>query len=176
MGQAPDETHLDPSEIHDVLRNDRRRLVLDRLRTDEEAAAVRDLAEYIAAVESGERPAPRNVRQSVYISLHQTHLPKLDELGIAEYDADEKVVRLAERAGEVSAHMVDAPDEEPRPSTFLLLVGSLGLVTAAAGTLGGPPVSDLTVLLTGGLFALLVLAAFPEARRRGRTVVHRLRA
>jgi len=79
-----DSTELAASEIHDVLRNDRRRLVLERLRAGDGTETVSDLSEHIGAIEADESPPPRNVRQSVYVSLHQTHLPKLDKLGIIE--------------------------------------------------------------------------------------------
>ena len=99
--ETPDE--LSVSEVHDVLRNDRRRLVLERLRTARDAETVSDLAEHIGGVEAGESPPPRNVRQSVYVSLHQTHLPKLDELGVVDYDPDGKTVELAANARELRA-------------------------------------------------------------------------
>jgi hypothetical protein len=62
---------------------------------------VRDLSEAVATLETAEDPPPRNKRQSVYVSLHQTHLPKLHELGIVTYDADSKAVTLSESAHEV---------------------------------------------------------------------------
>ncbi|MFB6130362.1 MAG: hypothetical protein ABEJ28_06035, partial [Salinigranum sp.] len=106
---SPDEEELDPSEIHDVLRNERRRLVIERLRGGDGTEAVRDLAEHIAGIEAGETPPPRNVRQSVYVSLHQTHLPKLDKLGIIEYDSDAKEVELAGRAQDVAVYLEVVP-------------------------------------------------------------------
>ena len=71
-------TELEAVEIHDVLSNERRQMVLDRLRESGGTMSARDLSEYIAERETGESPPPRNIRQSAYVSLHQTHLPKLD--------------------------------------------------------------------------------------------------
>ena len=96
---------LTEGDIHDVLRNARRRFTIDYLRESEGGTMrLRELSERIARRETGEDPPPRNKRQSVYVSLHQTHLPKLHGLGIVEYDDDSKVVRLRERVREVEQY------------------------------------------------------------------------
>ena len=82
---------LEAVEIHDVLSNERRQMVIDRLRESEGTLSARDLSEFIAERETGESPPPRNIRQSAYVSLHQTHLPKLDELGLVVLDDAEFV-------------------------------------------------------------------------------------
>jgi predicted transcriptional regulator len=150
---------LPRSDIHDVLRNDRRRLVLERLR-ETGREAVSDLAEDIGAVESGEDPPPRNVRQSVYVSLHQTHLPKLNDLGIVVYDDDEKEVSLAENADEVLVFMEvdegDADDDWVQQLVVLSAVAAVGgLVALIAGLV---PMINLPALV-GGLVALVGAAA-----------------
>jgi predicted transcriptional regulator len=155
-GAEPDAAVLSQSDIHDVLRNDRRRLVLERL-TDVGPESVSDLAEEIGAVESGESPPPRNVRQSVYVSLHQTHLPKLDELGIVVYDDDEKTVTLAENADEVLEYMAIGEadgDEADWIRTYAALSGVavLGGVIALVGAL--VPAVD-PVALAGAVVATL---------------------
>ena len=53
-GRAAEGKALEPTAIHDVLRNDRRRLVLEELFDTEEGGTVRELAEYIASVEAEE--------------------------------------------------------------------------------------------------------------------------
>ncbi|SEL61205.1 DUF7344 domain-containing protein [Haloferax larsenii] len=120
---------LDAGEIHDVLRNNRRRLVLEQLREREGSKTVGDLAEHIAEEESGESPPPKNVRQSVYISLHQTHLPKLDALEIVDYDSVGKEVSLAEHAAELTPYYIDGEDSRPAAAlTFASCLAGLALV------------------------------------------------
>ena len=154
-----DET-LAESEIHDVLRNDRRRLVLERLAEGEERQTVSDLAEYIASVEAGEDPPPRNVRQSVYVSLHQTHLPKLDELGIVEYDANSKAVVRAENADDVAVYMEVVPKNAISWAEYYLGLGVLGLVTVVAHLVGVPVIGAVdSTLLAGFLFLVVTLSA-----------------
>ena len=131
---------LDAGEIHDVLRNNRRRLVLEQLREREGPKTVGDLAEHIAEAESGESPPPKNVRQSVYISLHQTHLPKLDALEIVDYDSVGKEVSLAEHAAELTPYYIDGKDSRPAAAlTFASCLAGLALVVGE--WMGVPPIA-----------------------------------
>ncbi|MDS0294791.1 DUF7344 domain-containing protein [Halogeometricum luteum] len=154
-----DEDSLDQSDIHDVLRNDRRRHVIERLQSSEEAETVADLAEYIGAVESGESPPPRNVRQSVYVSLHQTHLPKLDELGIVTYDSDRKTVALAEAADEVTVYMEVVPKYGISWAEYYLGLGLLGLLSILGSGIGVPTLSAAGPAVLGGVFFLLLVVS-----------------
>ncbi len=92
-------------EVYTLLSNPRRLQAVDHLRRCPDGVSVRELSEAIATVESGETPAPRRVRSTVYVSLHQTHLPKLDELGVVDYDRDRKVVRPLDRARQLDPYM-----------------------------------------------------------------------
>lgn len=96
---------LGETQIHDILRNGRRRKVLDHMRESGGTVTLRELAEHIAELESGESPPPSAVRESVYNSLHQTHLPKLDGDGVVEYDEHRKTISLQPRARELDIYM-----------------------------------------------------------------------
>lgn len=98
-------SRIGPDEVHEILRNARRRRTLQYLKQRLEPVSVRALSERIAEWEAGTSPAPRGLRQSVYNSLHQTHLPKLDEIGVVEYDKDRKMVELDEHARDVDIYM-----------------------------------------------------------------------
>jgi hypothetical protein len=119
---------LEPSQIHNVLRNDRRRRAIKHLRDAEEPISVDVLAEHIASVETGESPPPRDVRKSVYVSLHQTHLPKLDELDIIDYDQREQKLALRDRAEEVEVYMEVVSEGDISWATYYLGVSVLGVV------------------------------------------------
>jgi hypothetical protein len=168
---------LDEADIHDVLRNDRRRLVIERLQsTDDGSETVRELSERIATAESGESPPPRNIRQSVYVSLHQTHLPKLDDLGIVEYDSDSKQVRLAEGADEVAVYMEVVPREGISWAEYYLGVGLLGLGLAVAVVAGVPVLSGtLGTVLVALVFVVLVASSLYHLTKQDETVLDRLR-
>jgi hypothetical protein len=151
---------LEESEIHDVLRNDRRRLTLDCLREAEPGEmSVRQLSEDVATLETGEDPAPRNKRQSVYVSLHQTHLPKLDDLGIVDYDSESKAVRLTDRIEEIEVYMEIVPQYGLSWGEYYLALATLGLLTTVGVLVGVPGVSSFGAGLVSAVFFLLFAAS-----------------
>ena len=165
---------LAETEIHDVLRNERRRLALERLSERSSPASVSDLAEHVAALEAGERPPPNNLRQSVYVSLHQTHLPKLDELGIVEYDTDEKTVELTDRAGQVTVYLEVVPRYGISRNELYLGLAVLGILLTLAAALGVPGFAAVAP----GTWALVALALIATAAtfytaKQGETVFDR---
>ena len=169
------EDALDEGEVHDVLRNERRRLTLEELRDNGGSLSVRELSEQVAALETGESPPPRNIRQSVYVSLHQTHLPKLDDLGIVEYDADAKRVTLTDRVREVEAYMrltiggesgsEPEPELEPGWTRYYLGLSVVGLCAMAAVALGVPVLGAIGAPAVGSvLFVALFVLAVGQSR------------
>jgi predicted transcriptional regulator len=165
---------LTETDIHEVLRNDRRRLVIEHLQETVDGESVRELSERIAAAESGESPPPRNVRQSVYVSLHQTHLPKLDDLGIVEYDADSKHVRLSDTADEVAVYMEVVPQNGISWAEYYLVVGLVGVAATVAAALGFLPSGSGSVVAVL-LFALLVVSSAYHLYRQDDSLLDRLR-
>ncbi|RLM57291.1 hypothetical protein DVK02_05815 [Halobellus sp. Atlit-31R] len=172
----PGGTDLAASEIHDVLRNDRRRLVLERLRTGEGIETVAELSEHIGGVEAEESPPPRNVRQSVYVSLHQTHLPKLDTLGIVEYDPDAKTVTLSENAADVGVYMEVVPQYGISWAEYYFGLGVLGALTQIAAVVGVPVFRALSPAVIGLLLSGAVVAsALYQLLSQRSSTWHRLR-
>jgi len=143
---------IEPREIHDILRNGRRRKVLKQLQRRVEPVSLRELSEKIATLETGETPPPRNVRQSVYNSLHQTHLPKLDDLGVIDYDKDRKTVSLCEPARQVDLYMEVVTPYGITWAGYYRTLGVLALFSIVA--------TDVGALLIGGVPTLLVATLF----------------
>lgn len=167
---------LSETDIHDVLRNDRRRMVIERLGDADEPMTTRQLSEAIAAREAGESPPPRNVRQSVYISLQQTHLPKLEELDIVEYDENSKEVRPAENASSVGVYMEIVPKYGLAWSEYYAGLGVLGLLLVTGAQVGVPGLRALGAELCAIIvFALLVASAVYQTVSQRSSLVHRLR-
>lgn len=74
-----------------LLQNSRRRAVLRYLlEHDDDAYSMREVTEQVAAWENDTTIAEltSNERQRVYIALYQSHLPKLAESDVIEYDRD----------------------------------------------------------------------------------------
>lgn len=155
---STDET-LEAGQIHDILRNDRRRLAIKCLQENDGLLSVRDLSEDVATRETGEQPAPRDKRRSVYVSLHQTHLPKLDDLDIVEYDTDEKEVELRDRAREVTTYMEVVPKYGLTWAEYYLLLGVLGFGTVLAASLGTPVLSAVGTPVVSALYLLVLIGS-----------------
>ena len=152
-------SQLPDREIHDVLRNDRRRTVLEYLQETGEAT-IRELAELVARTETGESPPPRRARESAYAALHQTHLPKLDDLGIVHYDTRSKEVEPAEHLSEVERYLDGSHDDEGGLHTQLFGIAVLiGIIGAAVGVPGFAAIGPLPIAIFGvGGFVALLLA------------------
>jgi hypothetical protein len=146
------EYRLGEEQIHDVLSNERRKRTLEILKRKRDEVELRTLAERLAEIESGESPPPRNCRQSVYNSLHQTHLPKLNELDIVEYDDDRKTVELQSAARTVDLYMEVLTPYGITWSTYYRTLAVLALITVIADQLGA--------LFLPGDFPLLLASFF----------------
>lgn len=144
------------TEIHDLLRNERRRQVIKHLQDTVGQTTLRDLAETIAERETGESPAPKNIRNSVYNSLHQTHLPKLAQRGIVEYESDRKTIRLTEEARSVDVYMEVVTPYGVTWSEYYSMLGTLSLFVVLAALIEVPVVSAVAPVLWVSVF----LAAF----------------
>jgi hypothetical protein len=150
---------IDPREVHEILRNTRRRRVIEQLSRRLEPITLRDLAEKIAAIETGETPPPRKARDSVYNSLHQTHLPKLDELDVIEYDEDRKKIHLRRRAKQVHRYMQVVTDYGISWAQLYRTMGVIAL-SAIVGTQAELPLlQDVPVLLLTSVFLVLFAVA-----------------
>lgn len=88
-GRHPD----DHDAMYDLLADERRRIVISRVLTDE-SVSVEDLSGTIAAHERGvtRGAIDRDDRQPITVSLVHNHLPRLDDRGIVAYDHEEKTV------------------------------------------------------------------------------------
>ncbi|WP_208023513.1 DUF7344 domain-containing protein [Halorussus pelagicus] len=149
---------LSQDEVFEVLKSPRRRYALYYLRREGGETELSDLTEQVAAWENETTPAALSTeqRKRVYISLYQTHLPKLDEANIVEYDRDEGVVRLGDRASDLDIYLGDVSREEfPWDRYYLGLVGASSLLVAAVW-LNVYPFG----LIPGLVLATLILAVF----------------
>lgn len=92
-----DEPALSQDDIFHLLQVRRRRDALRYLKEHDGPVRMRDLAEQVAAWEHDTtvRELRSAQRQRVYIPLYQTHLPKLDDAGVIEYQQSRGIVERA---------------------------------------------------------------------------------
>jgi len=110
--------------IFETLSSRRRRYVLHYLKRVDDAVSIRELSEQLAAWENRiDRSAvePKQ-RKRLYTALHQTHLPKMAELGVVSYDKNRSVVALAESIDQFDIYFeLVGKDEIPWSHLYLAL-------------------------------------------------------
>lgn len=130
---------LSKDDVFDILSNARRRYVLYHLREERDPVELGDLARELAAWENETtvEELTKQQRKRVYVSLYQTHIQKLQEAGIVEYDEDSGKVSLGSSAAEIGAHIaLEDSDEDGSPGwagAYAALAG-IGLVLYALTT------------------------------------------
>ncbi|SFL53737.1 hypothetical protein SAMN04487950_4125 [Halogranum rubrum] len=117
--QTADETveqaELSKDDLFHILQNQRRRRVLTFLQDvdDDERVDMRDIAEQVAAWEHDTtlQQLTSDERQRVYIALYQSHLPKLDEKGIIDYNQSRGFVERTPLANQFEHYLAASEDE-----------------------------------------------------------------
>ncbi|QCS42539.1 hypothetical protein [Natrinema versiforme] len=105
----------------DLLADHRRRAVLQYLAETDGSAALTELAVEIAAQEAGAEPnaisdhgdVSARDRRAVRISLHHTHIPKLANADVVDYETETETVTLRDR-GRALLSRQDAVNEPPK--------------------------------------------------------------
>lgn len=161
-------TELSKDELFRILSSSRRRYIIFFLHEEGESVSLNELATRIAA-EENDRPVEEvtdSERQRVYISLYQTHLPKLEEADIIEYDEDERMVTLSPETIQRGFFWTVSTDTRRwyRYYAGLAVIAWL----AIAGAWAGVPSLSWSLVALFVAFALVVLVAlqFVETRRR----------
>ena len=83
-----------------ILGNSRRMLMIEYLQNREGRAELRDVVDFIAEKEGA---TDRKHRKSVYVSLVQTHIPKLEREGVISFERG--TVRLLKIPEDVTVYM-----------------------------------------------------------------------
>lgn len=164
--EADDQEEADnlPKDVqYDILKNSRRRLVLQYLLEEEAPVSLGTLSEHVASVETGKEPRmlDSQERKRAYVGLYQCHLPRMDGADVIDFNKDRGLVALGPHAESVLAHIED--DEEGDvvwPMVYLpvSLVG-LGLILLTQSSLVGPAwlgplVAALTMIAVGSVAAI----------------------
>ena len=82
-------------EVFTILSNSRRRHVVDLLAESGGETAFRALTDGVASREA-DGPVGYDQRKRVYVSLRQSHLPRLADAGVIEYDPDRGTIEATE--------------------------------------------------------------------------------
>ena len=144
---------LSKSDIFSVLQNDRRRCVLELLNSNG-SQDLRTMSEAIACMESGTAEPMSNVRKSIYVSLLQTHLPKMESLGILTFDKFEDKVELMPAAADMKVYLETVEEGNIPWSQYYMGLSLFAILGSGAVSL------ELITWLTGMQWALFVSVVF----------------
>jgi hypothetical protein len=143
-------------ELYDLLSNHRRRYVLHHCKRVDAPVTLSELAEQVAAWEQDKEieAVTSAERKRVYTSLQQTHLDRMEEADIIEYDGDE--VELSEKAEELDVYLDIVPASSIPWGLYYLGLSGLASIVLFGVWIGFVPTE--TVPPIG--WAAIVLAVF----------------
>lgn len=169
---SSDSAALDSDQIFEILSSQRRRMVLYYLRQHDGSATMSDLADQIAAWENDAEidELTSQERKRVYVSLYQTHLPKLANTDLVDYDAEEGDVRLTDRATDMDAFLSPKQTSEYSWRRHYLALLVLGGVLMAAGVVATPVLGQtVLMLLAAGVligYGMMVAVEYRHHRKQ----------
>jgi DNA-binding transcriptional ArsR family regulator len=161
---------LSQDVVFEVLSSTRRRQVLSLLK-NEGPMELTELAEHVAAHENDTtvEDLTKQQRKRVYVSLYQTHVPKLEDADLVEYDQDSGIVQLQARASAVDRYM----GEQERFGWQYVYValaavglGLIGLVSANVWIFAGLPEGTVAIALAVAITATAIAHAISWGRSR----------
>lgn len=170
----PSERCMSKDEVFEMLQNERRRRILRYLLDADDVMTIGELAERIAAVENDTTVAALNStqRKRVYVALYQTHLPKMDDVGVIDYDRDRGRVRIADNADLLTFYLderSDGGDDWYRRYLTLSVLGAalvvVGYALGGSGLLG----PALALLVVGLFLCVSIIHMYSHWRERAGT-------
>ena len=159
---------LSRDQVHHILQNQRRRNVLRFLRGVEGSIRMGDVAEHVAAREydTTVEQLRSKERQRVYIALYQSHLPKLDRVGLIDYNQDRGIVTPRPELEQLYPYLdvaETAADTESAETTWDVYhfgVSFVSVLLLAGAALNVPPATLLSNYLIG-VFIFAMFASIP---------------
>jgi len=124
-------------QLFEVIKNERRRETLHYLREHDGEGSLSDLAEHIAALENDTTVARLSSKQRkrVYVGLYQCHLPKMDAIGVVDFEQNRGTVQLTDRAEQLYPYLEESERSWHRLYGAVSLAGAglfLGVVLLGA--------------------------------------------
>ena len=150
------DSELSRDLVFDVLKNRRRRHALHYLKQQEEPVELSELAEQVAAWENDSTVEGISAaeRKRVYTALYQSHLPKLDDAGIVEYNQSRGIVELSEKAEELDIYLELVSRDDIPWSKYYLGLALLGVAIVSAAWLRLSPFAAFPDLFWAGIIVM----------------------
>lgn len=163
MGDANEDV-VDEETIFDILSNRRRRQIIYYLQEHGGQAPLREVANAVAGWEEDEpsESVTEEDRRRVYVSLYQSHVPRLTDAGLLEHD-DSGVIKLTDRVRFLNPYL--APHSgNPSWQKYYLAIGLLGVLFGVLILLDLPPAGfipgvNLLLIISFGIVILALIHA-----------------
>lgn len=142
---------LSQETVYTLLSNRRRRYTIHYLQYVEQSVDLGTLSERVAAWEHGVEPPEVNSdqRKSVYTSLSQLHLPKLDEAGVVAFDQQAKTVAPTDALLDIRIYTEIVEENDFPWNRYYLGVSGLLLAVVGAAAAGLPVVGSVPEIAWG---------------------------
>ncbi|KOX92625.1 DUF7344 domain-containing protein [Haloarcula rubripromontorii] len=154
--QEQDDADVSLDVIFEILKNSRRREVLHFLRERDEQVSLGELAEHVAAIENETTTdaLTSSERKRVYVGLYQCHLPKMDDIGVVDFNQDRGHITLTEKADDFEKYLDRSEDGEAHQQWYqyyaaVSVLGAMVLAASVAFSLPGSIVLGLFSLVVG---------------------------
>lgn len=149
-------TSPEKDELYDLLSNHRRRYVIHFCKQADDPLTLSDLAELVAAREQDKSVTELTSaeRKRVYTSLQQTHLDRLAEAGMIDYDG--RTVELTDEAKTLDVYLDVVPEGSIPWGIYYLGLSILSTVVLSGVWVGFIP----TTLIPELGWAAAILVAF----------------
>jgi DNA-binding transcriptional ArsR family regulator len=167
-----EKSRLSQDEVYHLLSNPRRRFIISYLR-EVDTIGLQDLASRVAAWENDTTVDELTDQQQkrVYVSLYQTHIPKLEDAGIVTYDSDAGQVALRDRVEQLDRFLPRNGEQKRNwRQLYLAVVVGGGLVYALVSldivSVGPGSEQIVGALILLALGAVVVMQYVDERRQR----------
>ena len=158
-GGVESPAEISEDDLFDVLANQRRRFAVHLLKREpDDAVEIGEMAEQIAAWENGIDTAEitSSERKRVYTALQQSHLPKMDDAGVVEFNKARGVVEPTPALTDVDVYLDVVEGREIPWSEYYLGLSGVAAALVSAVWVGVWPF----VLLPEMAWTLAIVVAF----------------
>ncbi len=157
-GPSEPAVEVSEDELFEVLANQRRRFAVHLLKREEESMEIGRMAEQIAAWENDVSMAEitGTERKRVYTALQQSHLPKMDQAGVVEFNKSRGVIAPTPALQDVDLYLDVVEGKEIPWSEYYLGLSGVAAALTAAVWMGAWPF----VLLPDMAWTLAIVVAF----------------
>lgn len=107
------ESALELDDVFEALGHSLRRYLVSTLVNGSNEATLSELSTKIASweLDKSENEVTDAERKSIYISLYHSHIPKLADLGVLDYEEQENIIVQAKNIEQVQAVLKSSKDE-----------------------------------------------------------------